>query len=668
MKSITKVLVANRGEIAIRIMRTASDMGMKTVAVFSEADKNSLFVKRADEAVCIGGFSASESYLDQDKIIAAAKKTGADAIHPGYGFLAENASFAKRCEEEQILFIGPTSEVIEKLGSKIGAKEIAEKAGVPTVPGYAGTDQSIGRMKYEAEEIGFPVLVKASAGGGGKGMRVVNSASELEEALHSAKREAEKSFGDGSLLLEKYFSKAKHIEFQVFGDEHENYIHLFDRECSMQRRYQKVIEESPSPSLTPELREQMGEAAVSIAREVNYTNAGTVEFLLDEDKNYYFLEVNTRLQVEHPVTEMVTGVDIVQMQFSCAMGVKLKFDSESLAQYGHAIECRICAENPENNFFPSSGEVLYMEPVFSLFARLDSGIETGTKVDVHYDSMVAKLITTGENRENAIRQMVSALENMCLLGITTNIDFLKALLQHPEFVDGSFDTKLIEREYSTYINVPPDNALHEMAIAALLFGWRERKEFENFNHSLNGWRNVFYKPQIFELELNEEKITLHYLYLQNHRFEITVMGAKPVTYTAEIFKIEESYFHSDLDYQISIVINDHLQTFFVAANDTDYFVHHPSAGTFDFKYVPRFTEAADVLARGGYFAPMPGEIVKVLVKAGDKIKSGKGLFVMNSMKMETTIEAHSDGEVEEIFVAEKSFVEANTVLLKMKEE
>jgi acetyl-CoA carboxylase biotin carboxylase subunit len=667
MRSIKKVLVANRGEIAIRIMRTASDMGMKTVAVFSDADKNSLFVKRADEAISIGGYAASESYLDQNKIIAAAKRTGADAIHPGYGFLAENASFAKRCEEEDILFIGPTSEVIEKLGSKIGAKEIAEKAGVPTVPGYSGHDQSMGRMKYEAEEIGFPVLVKASAGGGGKGMRIVNKASELEEAINSAKRGAEKSFGDGSLLLEKYFSKAKHIEFQIFGDEHDNHIHLFDRECSMQRRYQKVIEESPSPSLTPELREQMGEAAVAIAKEVNYTNAGTVEFLLDEDKNYYFLEVNTRLQVEHPVTEMVTGIDLVQMQFSCAMGTKLKIDPESLGQYGHAIECRICAENPENNFFPSSGEIIYMEPVFSLFVRLDTGIESGSKVDVHYDSMMAKLITTAESRENAIRQMISALDSLCILGITTNVDFLKALLQHPEFVDGTFDTKLIERDFSAYKNIPEPTALHEMAIAAVLYDWCERKEIENYPHSLNGWRNVFYQPQVFELELNGEKITFLYRYLQNDRFEIAVSGTKPITYTAEIFKVEESYFQSDLDFQISLIINNRLQNFFVAANETDFFVHHPSAGTFNFKYVPRFTESADVLLKGGYFAPMPGEITKVLVKAGDKIKSGKGLFVMNSMKMESTIEAHSDGEVEEIFVVEKTFVEANTVLLKMKE-
>src|ERR1043165_1280379 len=321
MKTIQKILVANRGEIAIRIFRTCYEMGIKTVAVFSDADKNALFVDKADEAICIGGAHASESYLVQDKIIAAAKQTGADAIHPGYGFLSENASFSKRCKDEGIIFIGPSAEVITKLGSKIGAKEIAKAANVPTVPGYNGEEQSTARFKYEAEEIGYPVLIKASAGGGGKGMRIVNSAGEIENAVESAKREAEKSFGDGKLLIEKYFPKAKHIEFQIFGDEHGNYFHLLERECSMQRRYQKVIEESPSPSLTEELRAEMGEAAVALAKAVKYTGAGTVEFLFSAaDSTFYFLEVNTRLQVEHPVTESITMTDLVQMQIRAAEG------------------------------------------------------------------------------------------------------------------------------------------------------------------------------------------------------------------------------------------------------------------------------------------------------------------------------------------------------------
>ena len=655
MKTIRKILVANRGEIAVRIIRTARDMGFKTVAVFSDADRHAFYVRAADEAVALGGNTAAESYLDQDKIIKAAKKTGADALHPGYGFLAENAAFARRCADEGIIFIGPTPEVIEKLGSKIKAKEIAQEAGVPTVPGYEGEDQSTGRFKYEAGEIGYPVLIKASAGGGGKGMRIVNSSDELDTAVESAKREAEKSFGDGSLLIEKYFPKAKHIEFQIFGDEHGNHTHLFDRECSMQRRYQKVIEESPSPSLDESLREQMGDAAVAIAKAVNYTNAGTVEFLLDEDKNYYFLEVNTRLQVEHPVTEMVTGIDLVQTQIAVAMGTEFKLSPDVIMQRGHSIECRVCAEDPENNFFPSTGKILYTEMPFSFSIRVDSGIESGTEVNMFYDSMLAKVIVVAENRENAITRMDNALENFPVLGVTTNKDFLRELIHHPSFVDGSFDTKLIEREFSDYKRLVATTDMHETTIVAFASDWLDRKRFEKTAHSLNGWRNIFYNPQRFEVEFSTGKVTLEYRYLQNSRFDIAIDDEK---YSVEIFAQEDNF--------LTLKIGDRVSRYFIAKNKTEFFIQHPSAGTFRVKQIPRFAEPGNFADKGGYVAPMPGEIIKVLVKPGDKIKSGKGLIVMSSMKMETTIEAHSDGEVEEVFVAEKTFVEENTVLLKLK--
>lgn len=657
MKTIKKILIANRGEIAIRVMRTAREMGIKTVAVFSEADKDAMFTTIADEAICIGGNAASESYLDQNKIIEAAKKTDADAIHPGYGFLSENASFSKRCADEGIIFIGPSAEVISKLGSKIGAKEIAIAAGVPIVPGYNGKEQSAARLKYEAEEIGFPVLIKASAGGGGKGMRIVNTADELVVAFDSAKREAEKSFGDGSLLLEKYFPKAKHIEFQIFGDEHGNYVNLFDRECSMQRRYQKVIEESPSPSIDEDLRERMGEAALAIAKAVNYTNAGTVEFLLDEEKNFYFLEVNTRLQVEHPVTEMVVGLDLVQMQIAASMGVELKIDAEMLMQRGHSIECRICAEDPENNFFPSTGKILFAEAPFSFFTRVDSGVETESEVSMFYDSMLAKLIVVGESRAGAIQKMEYALDNFPILGVTTNKDFLKELIQHPNFADGTFDTKLIERDFASYKRLVAESALHEIAIAAMLSEWVVRKNKGEISHSLNGWRNIFYQPQVFEVEFGTGKIKLDYRYKQEGKFEIKT-GEE--IYEVDFFSAEEN--------RLIIEIDKHRMRFFIAQNESEIFIQHPSAGTFRLKQVPRFTEPGNESAKGGYVAPMPGEIVKVLVNVGEKVLSGKGLLVMSSMKMETTIEAHTDGEIEEIFVSEKNFVEAGTVLLKMKAE
>ena len=655
MKTIKKILIANRGEIAIRVMRTAAGMGIKTVAVFSDADAHALFVTKADEAVCIGGAYAADSYLSQDKIIAAAKLTGADAIHPGYGFLSENAAFSKRCKEEGIIFIGPAAEVIEVMGSKIGAKEIMKKAGVPVVPGYNGADQTPARFKQEAEKIGYPVLLKASAGGGGKGMRIVHKADELEAAVEGASREALKSFSDGTLLMEKYFPSAKHIEFQIFGDTHNNYTHFFERECSLQRRYQKVIEESPSPSLTDELRKKMGDAAVSAARSIKYTNAGTVEFILDKEGNFYFLEVNTRLQVEHPVTEETTGLDLVQLQIEVAQGMPLKVSSENVKQHGHSIQCRVCAEDPENNFFPATGEILYWSEPDLKGMRYDSGVASGSKIEVYYDSLIAKVISYAGTRTGAIARMHLALDKMSILGITSNKDFLKELLQNPSFVDGTFDTKLIEREYPAYKNVAGDSALHEMAVAAFFYNWHVRKESETFSASLNGWRNIFYQHQFYELDLAGAKIRLGYRHLGNQRFEIKI-GEQLMS--AELINIDGP--------KVTCITGTQRKTFFVAVNSSGVYIHHPEQGTYRFTEVPRFVEPGAALAKGGYISPMPGEIVKVLVKPGDVVKSGKGLLVMSSMKMETTIEAHSDGEVEEIFVAEKNFVEANTVLLKMK--
>jgi acetyl-CoA carboxylase biotin carboxylase subunit len=657
MKQIAKILVANRGEIACRVMRTARAMGISTVAVYSDADRDALFVRIADEAICIGGTHASESYLVQDKIIAAAKKTGADAIHPGYGFLSENASFSKRCKDEAIIFIGPSAEAVTAMGSKIGAKELMKKAGVPVVPGYNGADQSIGTLKKEAAKIGYPILIKASAGGGGKGMRIVNKEEELEASIEGASREAEKSFGDGTLLMEKYFSSAKHIEFQIFGDQHGTYTHFFDRECSLQRRYQKVIEESPSPSLTPELRKQMGDAAVAAARSINYTNAGTVEFILDKSGVFYFLEVNTRLQVEHPVTEETTGLDLVRLQIEVAQGLPLSHTAETVTQHCHSIECRICAEDPENNFFPDTGEILFWQEPQLEGLRYDSGVVTGSKIDVFYDSLISKVISRGATRAEAIRRMVNALDKTVILGITTNRDFLKELLLNPAYIDGSFDTKLIEREYSTYKKPVSERALHSSAIAAVVSEWSKRSIHEPFAHSLNGWRNISYQPQIFELEYAGAKLKVQYTYQQQQKFDIAIGETKYAVESAHVG-------HNEL----TIIIDGHRQKFYTVGGNKQLFVQHPSEGTFRFKEVPRFTDPGASQSKGGYIAPMPGEIIKVLVKPGDKVLAGKGLLVMSSMKMETTIEAHTDGEVEEVFVAEKLFVEADTVLLKMKEE
>ncbi|HLP50729.1 MAG TPA: biotin/lipoyl-containing protein, partial [Chitinophagales bacterium] len=424
------------------------------------------------------------------------------------------------------------------------------------------------------------------------------------------------------------------------------------------------IEESPSPSINEDLRKEMGEAAVALARAVKYTNAGTVEFLFapatkNSDAAFYFLEVNTRLQVEHPVTEEVTLTDLVQMQILAAEGKVVEpVLADDFKPFVHAIECRICAEDAENNFFPSTGTILYYEEPEMTGIRYDSGVETGSEIPVHYDSMIAKVISVAETREGSIQQMLHALDNYAVLGITTNKDFLKDLLSHPSFIDGSFDTKLIERDFSDYKNSADEKAINEVAVAAFLYDWNNRRALgEKVSHTLNGWRGIFYQPQFYELEYAEEKIRVDYRYLQNMQFEVTIHGT---SYSVEFTGADDNY--------ISFVLGNHRQSYLIATSKDGVFVQHPSAGSFRLKEVPRFTEPGAALAKGGYTAPMPGEIVKVLVKAGDKVSSGKGLLVMSSMKMETTIEAHSDGEVEEVFVAEKNFVEAGTVLVKMKAE
>jgi acetyl/propionyl-CoA carboxylase alpha subunit len=399
----------------------------------------------------------------------------------------------------------------------------------------------------------------------------------------------------------------------------------------------------------------MGDAAVAAARSIKYTNAGTVEFILDKEGNFYFLEVNTRLQVEHPVTEETTGLDLVQIQIEVAQGLPLKVSSETITQHGHSIQCRVCAEDPENNFFPATGDILYWSEPELTGLRYDSGVKSSSKIEVYYDSLIAKVISYGANRTIAISRMLLALDKMSILGITTNKDFLKELLQNKSFVDGSFDTKLIEREYSNYKNMADENALHEMSVAALLYGWNDKRGKENFPHSLNGWRNIFYQPQSYELETAGNKIKVEYKHTGDQKFDITIGGQK---LQAQLVSAEGE--------KLSCIIGNQRKTYFIAVNGADIFIHHPEKGTFKFTETPRFIEPGSATVKGGYISPMPGEIVKVLVKPGEHVKSGKGLLVMSSMKMETTIEAHTDGEVEEIFVAEKNFVEANTVLLKMK--
>jgi acetyl-CoA carboxylase biotin carboxylase subunit len=462
-----KILVANRGEIALRVMRSCREMGIKTVAVYSEADRHAPFVKYADEAVCIGPPPSAKSYLDGDKIIAVCKELGVDGIHPGYGFLSENAEFAAKVTKASITFIGPTPEAMDIMGDKLSAKAAAKKYNIPMVPGSEGAISSVEEGKKIALATGFPLLIKASAGGGGKGMRIVERIEDFEEQMKLAVSEATSAFGDGSVFIERYVAGPRHIEIQVLGDTHGNIVHLFERECSIQRRHQKVIEEAPSAVLTPEIRKAMGECAVNVARACSYIGAGTVEFLLDENKNFYFLEMNTRLQVEHPVTEMITGIDLVKEQVKVARGEKLSFKQEDLQIKGHAVEVRVYAEDPANNFLPDIGKLTTYNRPQGLGVRVDDGFEEGMDIPIYYDPMISKLITFGKDRQEAIDRMIRAIDDYKITGVETTLGFCRYVLKHEAFVSGNFDTHFIKKYFDPSVLIKEDG---DETVVAAIFG------------------------------------------------------------------------------------------------------------------------------------------------------------------------------------------------------
>ena len=491
-KKIQKLLVANRGEIALRVMRSAKEMGIKTVAVYSEADRLSLHVRFADEAVCIGPPASSQSYLRMDKIIEVAKTTNSDAIHPGYGFLSENEDFAREVRKAGLIFIGPSPESIELMGSKLGAKAAVAKCNVPRVPGTAEPISDIAKAKKVALEIGYPILIKASAGGGGKGMRIVEDEALFDEQMERAVSEAISSFGDGSVFIEKYVAKPRHIEFQILGDQHGSVVHLFERECSVQRRHQKVVEEAPSSILTPELRQQMGEAAVNAAKAANYFNAGTIEFILDDKMNFYFLEMNTRLQVEHPVTEQITGLDLVKLQIKIAEGEPLPFKQEDLTIKGHAIEVRVYAEDPANNFLPDIGTLVTYKRPQGHGIRVDDGFEEGMAIPFYYDPMIAKMICTAHTRQEAVDKMIRAIDEYEITGVETTLGFCKFVMQHEAFRSGNFDTKFVENYFRPEVlNPPPDDREELLAVllATIVFSpAKKQEEMSAENQTESKWR------------------------------------------------------------------------------------------------------------------------------------------------------------------------------------
>ena len=491
-KKIQKLLVANRGEIALRVMRSAKEMGIKTVAVYSEADRLSLHVRFADEALCIGPPASSQSYLRMDKIIDAAKLTNSDAIHPGYGFLSENEDFAREVRKAGLIFIGPSPESIELMGSKLGAKAAVAKFNVPLVPGTAEPISDIAKAKKVALEIGYPILIKASAGGGGKGMRIVEDEALFDEQMERAVSEAISSFGDGSVFIEKYVAKPRHIEFQILGDQHGNVVHLFERECSVQRRHQKVVEEAPSSILTPELRQQMGEAAVNAAKAANYFNVGTIEFILDDKMNFYFLEMNTRLQVEHPVTEQITGLDLVKLQIKIAEGEPLPFKQEDLTIKGHAIEVRVYAEDPANNFLPDIGTLVTYKRPQGHGIRVDDGFEEGMAIPFYYDPMIAKMICTAHTRQEAVDKMIRAIDEYEITGVETTLGFCKFVMQHEAFRSGNFDTKFVENYFRPEVLNPPLDDREELLaalLATIVFSPAKKQEVMSVeNQTESKWR------------------------------------------------------------------------------------------------------------------------------------------------------------------------------------
>jgi 3-methylcrotonyl-CoA carboxylase alpha subunit len=657
-RRIDKVLVANRGEIALRVMRTCRRMGIATVAVFSDADADMPFVRFADEAFRIGPAPASESYLVIERILEAARATGADAIHPGYGFLSENASFARACAEAGTTFIGPSSLVIGLLGSKREAKLRAQGAGVPVVPGYNGDEQEVERLAARGKEIGFPILIKASAGGGGKGMRIVRAAGELTAALESAKREARGAFGDDTLLLERYIDRPRHVEIQILGDHHGNLIHLWERECSIQRRHQKVIEEAPSSAVDEARRHAMGAAGVAVGRAVGYTSAGTVEFIVAPDGGFYFLEVNTRLQVEHPVTEAITGLDLVREQIRIARGETLSLRAAPPIR-GHAIEVRLYAEDADAGYLPTTGRVAAWEVPAEpgadgfLGVRVDAGVETGSEIGIHYDPMLAKVIAHAPSRAEAAQLLRRTLERSAIAGLTTNRGFLARVLGHDEFLAGQIDTHFLDR-HADALRTPPvgDDALAAAAIAATLAGVAARAAAPRpLPHLEPGWRNVRFSDEVVRYRHGEREVEVGYRNLGGGRLAVRALG---LAQTVRLISSGDELIVEDERgrRRRHRVVRSGARIAVLCGGVEVGLVEEP-----------RFPEAdADAVA-GGCVAPMPGKVVKVLVAAGDAVTAGQTLLVLEAMKMEHAVKSHEAGTVERLVVAEGDQVDGGALLI-----
>ena len=678
-----RILIANRGEIACRIIHTAKRLGIRTVAVYSEADADARHVSLADEAVAIGPAPARDSYLVGKKLVEAAGQTNAGAIHPGYGFLSENAGFAQTCEAAGITFIGPPSRAIEVMGSKSVAKSTMQQAGIPLVPGYHGDNQDGTFLLNEAEKIGFPVLLKASAGGGGRGMRVVNRAEEFSDALRSAKREALGAFNDDRMLLEKYLQKPRHIEIQVFCDNHGNAVHLFERDCSVQRRHQKVLEEAPAPAMTQETRTAMGSAAIGAARAIEYAGAGTVEFIVDPDGTFYFMEMNTRLQVEHPVTEFITGRDLVEWQFRVAAGERLPASQDQLAIDGHALEARIYAEDPGNGFLPATGRLQRLRfPDHTPHVRIDTGVREGDDIPVHYDPLIAKLVTWDSDRKRCLRRMLDALSQTQVVGVTTNIGFLASVISHEAFQAADIDTGFIELHQDDLFpdkeTVSPDILCLATLYQMLRRANRSEREAESSADPTSPW----WTTDSWRLNLVDEE---HFSYHDGVRErDVTVKqttprhpgtlrrscerGNPPADHAANAYTIMvdgRSLYASgrlEPDGRLTAIL-DNIQRRADVVEEHEHLVIFDAGHSYRLKHAPDSDHSSDEEAPGSLISSMPGRVVEVMVSEGQQVKKGDALLVLEAMKIEHIITAPHDGTVQSLHYHEGEIVEEGMQLL-----
>ena len=635
--TIKKLLIANRGEIASRIIKSAHQMGISTVAIYTDPDANSPYVREAKEA-----FKLDSSYLDAKTIIEIATTANVDAIHPGYGFLSENSNFANLVSKSNIKWVGPSANAIKKMGDKLTAKKLSEKANVPTLPMTSDPK--------EAKKIGYPLLIKAAAGGGGKGMRIVKSQKDLKESIASAQREAEGGFGDKRVFIERYIAKSRHIEIQILGDSYGNIVHLGERECSIQRRHQKVVEESPSPVVDEELRNEMGAAAIKIASLLKYESAGTVEFLFDETtKEFWFLEVNTRLQVEHPVTEEVTGIDLVREQLKIANGEPLDFSQEDIEWFGSSIEVRLYSEDPGNNFLPVTGKLIAFEPTEDPLVRWDTGVETGSEITPNFDPMLAKIISYGETRVEAANKLALALENSHFGGLKTNRDYLISILRSDEFLKGNTTTDFLEKAKIKDEIKLNEEEIYFLAIAASMWiQGKNRYESEVLSNLSSGWNNARLPMQEIKLQFNDKPLTVKY---KNNREEIFTTDKNN---SAKINTWDKNFIDVEID-------NTRIRS--KVTFDNELLLIQSKSGDVLFKILPKFETVKKVAIEGGLNAPMPGKVVEIKIKKGAKIKKGDTLIILEAMKMEHKVLAPSDGKVKEILIHKDEQVENGATLV-----